>query len=77
VVALANYDLCETIPEAEGKVAIAYAKHGDGIVILSGPDFFIPFETEPGIAVKDGMTPSVPWLTERVIAGHVNCRRAG
>ena len=77
VVPLAVYDLCDTIPEADGKVAVAYARHGDGIVILSGPDFFLPFDAEPGIGVKEGMEPSVPWLTERIIAGHVNCRRAG
>jgi hypothetical protein len=77
VTPLAYYDLTETLPEADGKIALAVAKHGDGLVIVSGPDFYIPFDTEPGVCIREGMVPSVPWLTERIIAGHVNCKRAG
>lgn len=77
IVPLAEYASCETLPEAQGKVAVAVARHGDGMVLLSGPDFYLPFEAEPGICVRDGMQPSVPWLTQRIIAGHKNYRRAG
>jgi putative intracellular protease/amidase len=77
VVPLATYASCETLPEADGKVALAIARHGDGIVIVSGPDFYLPFEAEPGMCVRDGMEPSVPWLTRRVIGGHMNYRRVG
>jgi hypothetical protein len=75
--ALAEYGLCESIPEADGKIAMAYARHGDGVVIVSGPDYFLPLEAAPGICVSEGMEPSVPWLTERILSGHVNCKRAG
>ncbi|MHB8894278.1 MAG: hypothetical protein ACYC99_03750 [Candidatus Geothermincolia bacterium] len=74
---LAKYDSCDIIPEAEGKFAIAYARHGDGSVIVSGPDYFLPLMSAPGICVREGMEPSVPWLTERILSAHVNCRRAG
>lgn len=77
VTPLVTYALTETLPEAEGKVALAVTRHGDGLVIVSGPDFYLPFEAEPGVCVRQGMKPSVPWLTERVIAEHVNCRKAG
>ncbi|MBU1671325.1 MAG: hypothetical protein KKF41_06275 [Actinobacteria bacterium] len=77
IVPLATYAGCETLPEAEGKVALAIARHGDGTVIVSGPDFYLPFEAAPGICVREGMEPSVPWLTRRVIAGHKNYRRVG
>jgi hypothetical protein len=77
IVPLATYAACETLPEAEGKVAVAMAKHGDGTVLVSGPDFYLPFEAEPGICVRDGMRPSVPWLTERIITTHKNFNRAG
>lgn len=77
IVPLATYAGCETLPEAEGKVALAIARHGDGTVIVSGPDFYLPFEAEPGICVREGMQPSVPWLTRRVIAAHKNYRRVG
>ena len=75
--ALAFYGSSDTVPEAEGKIAIAYARHGDGSVVVSGPDYFLPLQSAPGISIADGMEPSVPWLTERILSAHENCRRAG
>lgn len=73
---LATYAACDTLPEAQGKVAVAMAKHGDGIVMVSGPDFYLPFEAEPGMSVREGMYPSIPWLTRRMLAYHKNYQKA-
>lgn len=75
VVPLATYEPCDAVPEAAGKVAAAFARFGDGLVVVSGPDYYLPFEAEPGVTVRDGMQPSVPWLTERILSGHVECRK--
>lgn len=73
VESLATYEACETVPEAKGKIAVALARHGDGLVIVSGPDFYIPFETEPGVVIRGEMVPSVPWLTKNIVSGHLVC----
>lgn len=73
---LATYDKCETLPEAGGKAAIAFSKHGDGLVIVSGPDFYIPFEAEPGVVIHGEMAPSVPWLMTSIVSDHRACRRS-
>ena len=71
---LATYEGEETVPEASGKVAVAYCKHGDGLVVVSGPDCYLPFQIGAGFRVIDGMKPSVEWLINRLFTGEVEER---
>lgn len=77
VTPIAYYDLTATMPETDGKVAMAAAKFGRGQVIVSGPDFFIPFQTDPGVVIRKGMEPSIDWLTSRILSANSNAGRSG
>ncbi len=71
---LVTYEGAETLPEASGKVAVAYCKYGDGLVVVSGPDCYLPFHIGAGFRVIDGMKPSVGWLTNRLFTGEAEER---
>lgn len=69
---LVTYEGAETVPEANGKAAVAYCRYGDGLVVVSGPDCYLPFQVGAGFKVAQGMKPSVGWLTERLFTGNVD-----
>lgn len=69
---LLRYESSETLPEARGKVAVAYCHHGDGLVMVSGPDCYLPLQTGPGMSVIEGMKPSIEWLTRNLFTGTVD-----